>query len=76
MHSYNVVDRYLPVAVITAPTYGSYLSDYAKIDVFISDDNFKEARLFANGNLLCVWNTMGLKPICGTPPWLTMAFAF
>ena len=59
IYSYTVVDSYLPVAVITAPVAGSYLSDYVKIEVFISDDNFKEAKLSADGTLLYTWNTAG-----------------
>lgn len=59
IYSYTVVDRYLPVAIINAPVAGSYLSDYVKIEVFVSDDNFKEAKLSADGTLLYTWNTAG-----------------
>ena len=59
VYSYTVVDRYMPVAIINAPVAGRYLSDYVKIEVFVSDDNFKEAKLSADGTLLYTWNTTG-----------------
>jgi len=59
VYSYTVQDRFLPVARIDAPTWGSYLSGDINVEVYVSDDNFVGADLTVNGTDLASWTEAG-----------------
>lgn len=69
IYSYTVTDRFLPIARIDAPVYGSYLSGYVNVEAFVCDDNFYGAELTANGTILASWSEAGLH----TCTWNTTA---
>ena len=60
VYSYNVDDRFMPVAKIDAPACGSYLAGYVNVEVYVYDDNFSGAELTANETFLASWSETGL----------------
>ena len=59
IYSYNVTDKYPPIARIDEPTPGSVLSGQVSIVVFAYDDNFERAELIINGVVVQSWTSVG-----------------
>lgn len=59
VYSYEVDDRYLPVATITAPKNGCFLSKSVNATFYVQDDNLYEAKLTLDDAFLAAWNTTG-----------------
>ena len=61
VYSYEVDDHYLPVAAITAPKDGSFLSKSVNVTFYVQDDNLYEAKLTLDDAFLATWNTTGFR---------------
>lgn len=59
IYSYEVADQYLPIAAITTPKNGSFLSKSVNITLYAYDDNFHEAKLKIDSKILASWNQTG-----------------
>ncbi len=59
IYSYNVTDKYLPIANIESPPQGSYLAGKVNVIVYVYDDDFDRAELTINGTLVLLWTEVG-----------------
>ncbi|MEM2780740.1 MAG: Ig-like domain-containing protein [Candidatus Bathyarchaeia archaeon] len=59
VYSYNVEDKYVPVAVFQSPKNGSFVSKTVDVTFYLYDDNFCTAKLMFDGSVLASWNQIG-----------------
>jgi len=59
IYSYTVDDRYLPIARIDEPAYGSCVSNEVDVIVFANDTNIDRAELSIDGTLVHSWDSSG-----------------
>ncbi|UCH69667.1 MAG: hypothetical protein JSV29_05265 [Candidatus Bathyarchaeota archaeon] len=58
-YSYNVTDKYLPIARIDGPPHGSYLAGKVSVIVYVYDDNFDRAELTIDDTVVAQWMKAG-----------------
>ncbi|MEM2419406.1 MAG: Ig-like domain-containing protein [Candidatus Bathyarchaeia archaeon] len=56
VYSYNVEDKYVPVAMFQFPKNGSFVSKTADVTFYLYDDNFCTAKLMFDGTVLASLN--------------------
>ncbi len=59
VHSYPLLDTYLPLARIHEPTDGSYQTGIVSVKIFVDDDNFDRAELRIKDVIVIQWNSTG-----------------
>ncbi len=61
VYSYEVTDKYAPIARIDSPTEGSYLANDASVIVYVYDDNFDRAELVIDSIFMPPWMETGQR---------------
>jgi len=59
VYSYEVTDKYAPIARIYSPPQGSYVASEVSVIVYVYDDNFDRAELTIDGMFMPPWMETG-----------------